>query len=227
MTATKTPDRTITNGSRHAAPPTGRPAGGTARAAARNRSRVILGAFVLVASALAAGFLYANLGDRHPVLAVARTVEAGQVIQAGDLHEVLASPVPGLRTVPAASRRSIVGRTASVRLVPGSLLNPRQLAAGTVVDPGQAVVGAVLKPGGYPIGLRVGDDVLAVVLAPEAAPAGDGEVPVPMKARVADIEPSSNPGTGLSVSLGVAPGDATMLATAGARGRLTLVLAPR
>lgn len=226
MPTTKTLDPATRNGS-HARETGGRPAGTTARAAARNRSRVLLGALVLVASALAAGLLYANLGDRHPVLAVARAVEAGQVVEAGDLREILAAPAPGIRTVPASSRRAMVGRTAAARLVPGSLLHPTQLVAGPVVDPGRAVVGAVLKPGQFPVGIRVGDDVLAVVLAPEGAPVDDGALPVPPRARVAAVERSSDPGAGFMVSLAVEPGDATMLATAGARGRLTLVLAPR
>lgn len=227
MPSTKTLDPAATNGIRPPREPGGRPAGTTARAAARNRSRVLLGAFVLVVSALVAGLLYANLGDRRPVLAVARAVEAGQVVAAADLREILAAPVPGVRTVPASARRTMVGRTASMRLVPGTLLHPAQLAAGSVADPGRAVLGAVLKPGQFPIGLRVGDDVLAVVLAPEGAPVDDSDLPVPPRAKVVAVEGSSEPGAGLMVSLGVAPGDATLLATAGTRGRLTLVLAPR
>lgn len=227
MPSTKTLDPATTNGSRFTGERGGRPAGTTARAAARNRSRVLLGAFVLVVSALVAGLLYANLGDRRPVLAVARPVEAGQVVAAGDLREILAAPAPGVRTVLASARRAMVGRTASVALVPGTLLHPAQLAAGPVVNPDQAVVGAVLKPGQFPIGLRVGDDVLAVVLAPEGAVVDDSDLPVPPRARVVAVERSNEPGAGLMVSLGAAPGDATLLATAGARGRLTLVLAPR
>jgi Flp pilus assembly protein CpaB len=188
---------------------------------------VLIGSLVLVASALAAGLLYANLGDRQPVLAVARAVEAGQVVEAGDLRQILVAPVPGVRMVPASSRRAMVGRTASVRLLPGSLLNPAQLTTGPLVDPDRAVVGALLKPGQFPVGLRVGDDVLAVVLAPEGAPVDDTALPVPPRARVAAIEQSAEPGAGLAISLAVEPGDATLLATAGARGRLTLVLAPR
>lgn len=225
MSSTKTTDRAATNGSRPS--PVGRPVGTTARTAARNRSRIALGAFVLVASALAAGLMYANLGDRQPVLAVARAVEAGQVIESADLREVLAAPVPGVRTVPAANRQAMVGRSAAVRLMPGALLHPAQLASATTRESGQAIVGAVLKPGLYPLGLRVGDEVLAVVVPIEGTPSTDSDVGPPMTAEVTAIQPASNPGSGLSVSLGVEPGDASMLATAAARGRLTLVLAPR
>lgn len=227
MPSTRTTDPARTNGSRHAPSLPGQPVGSTARAAARNRSRIALGVLVLVLSALAAGLMYANLGDRRPVLAVARPVEPGQVIEAADLREVLAAPVPGLRMIPAASRGAMVGRSASVRLVPGALLHPAQLSTGSTVDPDQAVVGAVLKPGYYPIGLRVGDEVLAVVLPIEGALSTGSDIAAPMTAEVTAIERATNSGNGLSVSLGVDPGDATMLATAAARGRLSLVLAPR
>lgn len=201
-----------------------RPAGATARAAARNRTRVAVGALVLAASALAAGLLYANAGDRRPVLAVARAVEAGQVLEAGDLREVLASPVPGLRTVPASARRDLVGRTATVRLDPGALLHPSQVVRGPALDPSLAEVGGLLQPGQYPTGLRTGDRVLAVVLPAPGAPAAGGGPP-PVRAVVTAVGKPA--GTGLPVSLGVAPGDATVVAAAGAGGRLALIVAPR
>lgn len=203
--------------------PRPRPSGATARAASRNRARVAVGALVLVASALAAGLLYANAGDRRPVLAVARPVGAGQVLEASDLREVLASPVPGLRTVPASARGSLVGRTATVRLESGSLLHPAQVARGSVVDPTLAEVGGLLQAGQFPIGLRAGDRVLAIVLAPAGAPPDPTQAPV----RAVVVAIGTPAGTGLPVSLGVAPGDAALVATAGAGGRLALVVASR
>lgn len=227
MPSTRTTDPVTTNGSRPRPSVSGQPIGSTARAAARNRSRIVLGVLVLVISALAAGLMYANLGDRRPVLAIARPVEAGQVIQAADLREVLAAPVAGVRTVAAASLSTMVGRVATVRLVPGGLLHPAQLSTETAVDADQAVVGAVLKPGQFPIGLRIGDEVLAVVLPVEAAPTADTDLGAPMTAEVVAIQRIATAGNALAVSLGVDPADSTVLATAGARGRLSLVLAPR
>lgn len=203
--------------------PRPRPAGATARAAARSRSRVLAGALVLVISALAAGVLYANAGDRHPVLAVARNVEAGQVIAAADLREVLAAPMDGVRTVPASQRSSVVGRTAAERLSPGSLLHPAQVATGPVVDPASAVVGALLRPGQYPLGLRPGDAVAAVVLAPSGAPVDQGVASV----RAVLTAMGAASAAGLPVSLAVSPGDAAMVAAAGAAGRLAVVVVPR
>lgn len=231
MPPTKTTTPVPGNGNgvlRHRSPNAVQPVGATAKAAARNRTRIISGAFVLVVSALVAGLLYANIGNRHPVIAIARPVAAGQIIQATDLHEVLAGSVDGIRTTPWSSRASVVGRTAAVSLIPGSLLNPSQLATGPAIDPAAAVVGAVLKPGQFPAGLRSGDKVLAIVLPPEAASAtGQADVDPPIAATVAAIETLPDSAGSVSVSLAVPPGDSATLAVAGARGRLALVLAPR
>jgi hypothetical protein len=227
--STRTPTPVTGNGALRRGPLATAPATGTtAKAAARNRTRIVVGALLMVVSALAAGLLFAGLGDKHPVIGVARPVAVGQVIQEGDLTQTLAGAADGIRTMPWSSRTSVVGKTAAVGLVPGSLLNPSQLATGTAIDPGDAVVGAVLKPGQFPVGLRPGDKVLAIVLPPEAATdTGQGRIEPPVTATVASIATLPDSGGGLSVSLAVSPGDAAALAVAGARGRLSLVLAPR
>lgn len=229
MPSIQTPPSVTGNGARRRPSPNSSPVvGATAKAAARNRTRVIAGAFLLVVSALVAGLLYADLGNRVAVVAIAHPVAVGQVIETSDLTQVLAGQVDGIKTVPWSGRSSVIGSTAAVALVPGSLLNPRQLAKGATIDPRAAVVGAVLKPGQFPVGLRPGDVVLAIVLPPEAASAtGQGRIDPPIMATVAAIAPLADTGGGLSISLAVPPGDAAALAVAGARGRLSLVLAPR
>ncbi|MEY2474013.1 MAG: hypothetical protein QOK28_3342 [Actinomycetota bacterium] len=207
------------------APPT---IGTTAKATARKRTRIVTGAFIIVVSALVAGLLYANVGGRHAVVAIARPVAAGQVIQDADLHETLAGSISGVRTTPWSARSTVVGKTALVNLIPGSLLNPAQLATGPAVDPSAAVVGAVLKPSQFPGGLRPGDKVLAIVLPPEAASAtGQPDFGAPIAVTVISVEKLLDSGGGVSISLAVPPGDASTLAVAGARGRLAVVLAPR
>jgi hypothetical protein len=52
-------------------------------------------------------------------------------------------------------------------------------------------------------------------------------VDAPISVTVAAIETLPDTGGGVSISLAVPPGDAAVLAVAGARGRLALVLAPR
>ena len=229
MPSTQTLPTVTGNGARRRPSPNVAPTtGATAGLPREPNASIIAGALLMVISALAAGLLYADLGNRRPLVAIARPVAAGQVIQRGDLTQVLVGSVGGIRTMQWSGRASVIGRTAAVSLVPGSLLNPSQLATGTAIDPASAVVGAVLKPGQFPAGLRSGDKVLAIVLPLDAATAtGQGRIDPPIAVIVAAIDKFADRSGGLSVSLAVSPGDAATLAVAGARGRLTLVLAPR
>ena len=65
--------------------------------------------------------MYEKAGSTCAGLAVARTVEVGQPISAGDLVEVRVVLSPGLDPVPAGDEASVIGRRAAVSLVPGSL----------------------------------------------------------------------------------------------------------
>src|SRR3546814_473027 len=58
------------------------------QALARNRGRIALGVLILAVSALLAVAVYSNIGDRQPVLVVARTIDPGDVIEADDLTVV-------------------------------------------------------------------------------------------------------------------------------------------
>lgn len=202
--------------------------GSTQRAAARNRSRVAIGTFLMLASALGIGVLFAKAANRSPVLAVARSVTAGDVIERDDLREVMVGSNDFASTIPAAESPKIVGRIAVVDLVPDSLLARGQLAAGPTSGTGLSVIGATLKEGHFPSELRIGDRVLALVLPPESADitgeAGAG--PPPVHAAVVGLRPLES-GGGVAISLSVRPEQSAALAIAGARSRLTVVLAPR
>jgi hypothetical protein len=75
-----------------------------------------------VGSALAFVILWLNAGDKKPVLAVARPVQAGQTFSAEDLTVVRISIDPGIAPVASSARSQVIGRTASVDLLPGTLL---------------------------------------------------------------------------------------------------------
>jgi hypothetical protein len=172
--------------------------------------------------------LYGNLGNRKPVLAAARPVAAGQVIQASDLREVRVAADNGVGTVPAAGRDRVVGRPAAVALVSGGLLTPGQVANGPALPSGSAVIGATLKPGQFPGGLRSGDGVLVVVMpAEEEATSVEAAPVIPVKATVVATEKIPDSSGAVSVSLAVPSAQASGLAVGGARGRLALVLEPR
>lgn len=202
--------------------------GSTQRRASRNRGRIAVGVLVMAACALGGGLAFANVADRSPMLVVAQPVRAGEVIDAADLREALVGSSPGGSTIAASQRSAVVGRTAAVDLVVGSFLARGQLATGPVAGTGEAVSGATLKEGQFPIELATGDRVLVVILPLESAEAvgTPNTSPKPVEATVVGIRPLDD-GGGIAISLSVAPGQAPALAIAGARSRLTLVIAPR
>jgi hypothetical protein len=201
---------------------------GNQRLMGRNRARIAGGILLMASSALVAVLLFASLGDRQAVLSMVGPVLAGEVIEPGDLGEALVAADTPAAVVPAERRDEIVGRTAAVDLVAGSLLADPQVGEPPRANSGEAVVGAVLAPGAFPLGLRRGDRVVAVTVpadAAEAAPSGRAVPSVP--ATVVAVEEKPDSGGGVAVSLAVPPDDAAALSLAGAQGRITLVLAPR
>jgi len=182
----------------------------------------------MLACALAAGVLFARVADRSAVLVVSQPVRAGQVIESAALGERLVGSRPGGSTIAASERSAIVGRTASVDLVAGSLLAPGHLADGPVAGTGRAVIGATLKEGQYPVELSNGDRVLAVVIPPDSSDAAGAPttVPAPTPATVVGVRRLDD-GSGIAISLAVAPDRSPTLAIAGAKSRLTIVLAAR
>jgi len=189
----------------------------------RNSTRIAIGVIVLVLSLLGAMVLFSSATDRVTVIGVARDVPAGHVISKGDLREVSISGGDGLSTISASDARRVVGRTAAVTLTAGSLVTPRQLTDGPNLPDGTVIAGAVLKPGQYPVGLATGDSVEVVeTTAPDATGAGQ-----PLSrgvATVVDLHAGSDGQSLLAVSLAIPPKDAAAISSAGAAGRLSVVV---
>jgi hypothetical protein len=200
----------------------------TQRASARSRSRVLLGALVLAVGALGGAVILGNAGHRHPVVVAVRAVAAGEVIQARDLTTAHMAADAGVATVPGGDEASLVGRVATVALVPGAVVAPEDVGAGRGPGGGQAVIGATLKPGQAPIGLRAGDGVL-IVSMPSQSQAGTGTATqaTPSSGTVVAVASIPDSGGSVTVSLAVPPQAAAALAVAGAQGNLALVLEPR
>lgn len=226
MVATRTPRPVSGNGMRGPRPPDRPPvtAGVTQRWTRRNRTRAAAGFVLLVVCALGVGVAFSNAAQRSPVLAVARTVRAGQQITDADVREVLLGSPPSGSTIAASGRARVVGRTASVDLPAGALIAPSMVASGPAAASGRSVIGASLRDGQFPAELVAGDRVQIVVLPSDNA-TGEARSPsAPVDATVVGIRPLDQ--GGVSVSLAVDPSKAADLAVAGARARLSLVLAP-
>lgn len=101
---------------------------------------------------------------------------------------------------------------------------PSMVTSGPASATGRAVIGASLRDGQFPAELVAGDRVQVVVLPSETATGDVSSPSAPIDATVVGIRPLDQ--GGVSVSLAVDPSDAADLAVAGARSRLSLVLAP-
>jgi len=181
---------------------------------------------LVVGCAAVSASLVLATGDTISVLTVARRVPVGQAVTAADLSTAEISGT-GLTAVAAADRSRVVGLTAAVDLLPGTLLTDGMLTREPVPGRGQAVVGLSLKPGLLPEAeLRAGTLVMLVRLpAPQgsrmAGPAG-GDVLVP-KARVLSETTDRTTG-GRLVSLLVDRGVAAEVSRAAAAGTVSLVV---
>jgi co-chaperonin GroES (HSP10) len=196
-----------------------------------NVGRMALGVLLVLGLSAGFAFKYAQAGHRQSVLALAKDVPAGQALAAGDLKEVLVSADPALAPVPAAKQASVIGRSAGVALLKGTLLTDAQLATGPLVQAGRDVVGLSLKAGQVPLGVRVGDRVI-VFRAATNPTGGSGTVTtdpgasaVSRNAQVLAIDAGSAANGGTTViAVVVDASDAAAVAAAAAAGQASLVV---
>ena len=185
---------------------------------------VALGVILVVAGALMFGLMVQSAGARKAAVVAERDINAGQVIEPGDLRVVDVAIDGAASTVPAADRGRLVGKTATSRIPAGALLSRGQFADGSGVAPGRLVVGALLGPGGLPVpNLRVGDEVTLLEARDTESSSSDNE---PLGgASIYLVTPGSQPGTQF-VSLVVDESLAQRVADAAAAQRLRLLLRP-
>lgn len=177
---------------------------------------VLVGATLMVASALLFGLLALRADPAVPVLAVARPVPAGQVLVDADLRVVRVAPEAGVELFGEAERSAVVGRTVRVPLVEGSLLAPGQLGAAGWPPAGESVVAVPVPAGRLPAGLAEGSRVSVLPSSSEGATG----VAAPVRALVVAVEPATSAGVS-TVSLLVRSADAQAL---GGVGEVLLVL---
>lgn len=184
-------------------------------------ARALLGALLVVGAVVAALTIYTRIGDRREVLAVTRTVLAGEQLSDADLKVVSISSDDGFPSVPAADRALMVGQYARVRLVEGSLLVTQSVQPDRLVDPTRVLMSVPVPLTGVPVGLREGSRVVLVVTpqtgagarsAPVLVEAAVAAVPSNLGALVGGAEVSSTQVVPLSVE--VAPRDVALIGAA-------------
>jgi len=181
----------------------------------------------MVVSVVAFVGLQMAAGDRKPVLAVARPIEAGAVITDADLTVAQLATDPALSPVPLSARASVVGRTAAVDLRPGTLLTDASIGASAAVDAGEALVGVEVPAAAAPVGaVRSGDRVRLI----EVAKPGDGRPAAPgnvlAEGRVLRVGATSSSSTTTQLAV-VVPTDAAPAVTSASVGqRIAVVVVP-
>ena len=189
----------------------------------RARSRVrtqwlALGAALVVLAGVLVAWALSNASDRVRVVQLAREVQIGEQIEAGDLTlagVAYDDAVQGL--VPAASLDTLVGRVAAIDLQTGVLMQTGMWRDATHIAVGEESVGALLKVGRFPSGLARGDVALA-------APVASLDVTVAATAiavRVLDVEASQN--GELTITLAVPAAQSIAVAQMAATDQLLLI----
>lgn len=145
----------------------------------RRWPHLFVGVLLVVACAAGVVVLTQQLGERQPVLVVARPVAAGQLLADADLAEARVAAEAGVAVIPASARRQVVGRQAAVDLRPGSLLTEQLLGHAEVPAAGEAVVALSVKPGRYPPRLAAGASVLVVPVVSDGTAEGKPQVATP------------------------------------------------
>ncbi|GHG04248.1 SAF domain-containing protein [Streptomyces filamentosus] len=197
--------------------------------ARRRRPGMYALAIALIAAGGSGGFLaFQATGERTPVLAVARPVQAGDVIKDADLIEAQVQLDAALKPVLAAERDKVVGKRAAVALTPGSLLTQGQATSRTLVKAGERLVGIGLKASQMPATrLSPGDKVLVVATPAEGQIAGeDGKRPAPVEiaARIVKVGEKQATTGDTVVDVAVPSQFGAVLAAQAATGDVALVV---
>jgi SAF domain len=198
-----------------------------AAAAERRPSRpygqMLLAVLLIAGCALGAAVAYSNAGDTTSVVAVTDGVARGETIAREDLTTTRVAGVDG--AIPAEDLGDLVGRTATVDLLPGQVVVEAASTADPIPAEGEALVGVSLEPSHLPSGLTSGDSV-RVLAAPEEGANPDTEGAQLTNAQVYAINDTQVAGTGSSVqsvTLIVPDGDADAVALFASADRIVLV----
>ena len=116
----------------------------------RNVPWIVVGLLLVAGGALAFGVLATRLGNRQPVLVVARAVPAGQVIRSADVRVVGIAVDGDVSGIPASARAQVVGKPATHDLGAGALLTRDDIGTGRGLAAGKAIVGLGLKASQVP-----------------------------------------------------------------------------
>ena len=184
---------------------------------------LLLGLALLVGFSLLFAAMALRADPATGVLAVARPVPAGATISDADLAVMRIVPDAELDVFTEVDRDAVVGRTAAVPLVAGSILSPAHIGAPDWPPPGESVIAVAFPAGQVPAGLVAGSRVTVLLTSAPGLASVDtgGGVPVAVAASVVQVDPPNVSGS-VAVSLLLGSSDARLVAAAG--GEVSVLL---
>jgi len=197
------------------------------RPKARRRPWVFaLCAALVAAGALGAAFAFTSVNDTQEVIVVARDVQRGEFLEAGDLAVVRVGVDPALTPVPGNRKSELAGSRAAVDLWSGTLLTDSAVTESLVPGEGQSLVGISLTPAQMPSEELYSGDAVRIVTTPGDQGEISEKAPVTIEATVVGVSPIVETGETV-VDVSVPEGEAADLAARAATGRVALVLDAR
>jgi hypothetical protein len=189
----------------------------------------VIGVAMIVALAAVGAWLYAQAGEKTPVVVVVADVPSGHVIRRTDLSTVTVAG--GITAVAGAHLDSIVGLTAAVHLLPGTVLQRSMVTSLAALQTGQAAVGIALKGGQIPADGVTPGDTVAVLRIPTSGsstgtPGNDSAQVLVAKAAVYSSRPDPAQAGGTLVTVIVPTEDSVDVAAASGAGQAALVKVP-
>lgn len=193
----------------------------------RRRTGVLAAGVTLVAvGALGAAALTQAVGDTVQVVAVARDVQPGEVIERADLTVADVSTDPALDPVLAARLPELVGQRAAFALPAGSLLTDAAVTGQVLPAAGQSLVGVALQPTQLPAEPLLAGDRIRIVDTPASQDEPPTSTPQTIPGVVVSTAAPDDGGLTI-VNVTVPSGQAADLAARVATGRIALILDTR
>ncbi|MGY0007318.1 SAF domain-containing protein [Micromonospora sp. I033] len=184
-----------------------------------------LAVLLIALGGLGAAFAVTSVRSTGSYLAVARPVEVGRQLTAGDLAPVRVSGGRELQPVPANRIKEVLGLRAAVRLTPGTLLTPAQLTDAPLLGPGQQQLALGLEPSQVPARkLHPGDKVLLVSTPDTSAGSGDATRGGGTRFEATVIDAATPENDDVVVYLALAVRDVPAVVALAADDRIALVL---
>lgn len=158
---------------------------------------LVLGVLLVVVCAAGSVITVLQVGDREPMLTLARPVNVGHVLAPQDLRQVPMSAGSGTDVVPASQASSVLGQPVAYSLPAGTLLSRSALGHPQVPPAGQGVVAVAVKAGQAPPDIAPGATVSVIVAPNSGTSSTTGSTSStasggPWQAAVVSVAPQTN-----------------------------------